>query len=354
MKTQLLTGPCVRDVLQKLSFWHDDYRVSLKHDTLLSKIFISDIMIAGVEVIPWDVSRAQLSDTLVCIPVSRLISVSEALNVMDSNSGDSFVYDYVGIARNILRSCLGLPRLICNIDHLWLELDSAPYENLSFFLGSSSLIQSDKEINEMVSGASSLVNAINIESEHALSGLQACVSGLMQIRQVLNKFAGIGWHISEIGLMTRKNYPHLKVLISPSKRIMLADLSDLKKNIDSAWINLPSLPVDNKFIEASKLYPHECKLSLSITPAVCSTAIEVKPEFSSLSFGAYQDFWNEISRAFSRTECDLSERMSDSYTQFEFNGATISSRLHHFKFATLPCGSDVFKYYRDVRASVDL
>ena len=348
MNPHSLNRISIFQIFEDLSSQHADFRVSKYHRSLLSRIFTSDILIAGVEIVPNRHDRSLLSDSLVCVPVSSLPNVLANLNAHD-NGSDDIGYDYLGTASGFLEACFDNTALLCNIDHLWFELDSAPCDNLSFFAGSSSSVQSDNEVAAMLQGASKLVTASCLHSGDLRRGLEGCFENLLAIRQSLSVLAGRSWHISEIGLMVRAAHPHLKVLLTPNSKLSLHHLYEVERLDSSGLLNLPQLPAHPSSLATYTDLPHECKLSVSVTPNACNFAIEVKPEYTPNTRAEYSSFWRHTALLFSRPDLDLQRRMSHAVVASQCGPCAVYSRLHHFKFGVSPDGHRLFKYYRDVR-----
>ena len=159
-----------------LSEFHSDFIVNASHHLLLRSISIDDILIAGVEATPFNSLKSSLGDSLVCIPVQRIPIVHKALSLPQNSHAHGS--NHLLTAYELLRLCLNLPALMCNIDHLWLEMDSAPVDSLSLFIGSSSSTQTEKEVDSIFLETHNLVAKLRQSNLLCHQDLQACFENL--------------------------------------------------------------------------------------------------------------------------------------------------------------------------------
>ena len=326
------------DVVQRFNQSNRLIPLCESHQEFLMKIPARLPFLSGFEYHLSSLSRP--CDALVCCllrDLQRLMQLSDFIN------SDSIHFEQAHRASSLL---LNLPRLLCQTDHIWFELDALPSQSLSFFVGNHSSIQSVTERRSILDESKALTH-------QWISSFNANYLPIFDFNLALDSFLlnSSDWLIAEVGIMDRdSSTSHIKLLLNPTKPASFSEFLDVYvKFFPECLLAVEKL---RRATLALVLNDFDCHHQLSIAMYADKVigAIEVLPTFNSNEVGEYDQFFRSVLSSCLRLLGADEVGDFDCSTYFaDLDGGHFSSRLHHLKITPRDNSHWIPKIYRDLR-----
>lgn len=331
-------------LLESLNIFNDNYnilRLSPSHKEFLSAIPSKLPLLLGFE---YHLTKKQYHcDTLICINIMKLQAIYNILSHLNGHDEYRFISKSCAVLNEIITN----QNLLLLIDHIWLELDAAPLNHLSTFVGSISPKQARSDQTKIIQEVNFIFQQINRSMQK--DELSKALQDSFNISNYF--FDSKSWLLSEIGFMARGNRDsHLKILYSPAFNLTLSDLEKSMKNFQ--YLPQESINYLKKtgLIDKLEKFPHKCQISTSLQSGIAHFALEIMPQFNYGELTEYQSFWSTVSDWL----CD--QKIIDSffcderaYLDIDYQGQKLSSKLHHIKLICKNNNVSAAKVYRDFR-----